>query len=165
MTQNSGGVVQITEVEVDSNERQTEALHLMAERARFMETQPGFISIAVHRSLDGKRVVNYVRWASKALLQAAHANPKFRKKWNRFGALAREIDPHLYEIFDLTTNKESRSPPIKTKKPPARLRPVGDDAIEHIGRSKSGAMARQRSQPDRRPLQRKQPPKENTRGR
>lgn len=106
MTRNGDAVVQITEVEIDSVKGQEEALRLMAERARFMKTQPGFISIALHRSLDGKRVVNYVKWKSEALLHAAHRNPKFRKEWDRFGAIAREIDPHLYEVFDLSERKE-----------------------------------------------------------
>ena len=43
----------------------------MAERARFMAGQPGFISISLHRSLDGKRIVNYIQWQSRELLHAA----------------------------------------------------------------------------------------------
>jgi hypothetical protein len=39
-------------------EKQAEALSLMTERARFMARQPGFISISVHRSLDGRRIAS-----------------------------------------------------------------------------------------------------------
>ncbi|RWO09481.1 MAG: hypothetical protein E5Y16_19670 [Mesorhizobium sp.] len=47
---------------VDSEpDKQTEALSVMTERARFMARQPGFISISLHRSLDGRRIVNYVQ--------------------------------------------------------------------------------------------------------
>lgn len=50
-------VTQITIIESDP-EKQAEALSVMAERARFMASQPGFVSISLHRSLDGRRIVN-----------------------------------------------------------------------------------------------------------
>jgi heme-degrading monooxygenase HmoA len=53
---------------------------VMTERARFTARQPGFISISVHRSLDGRRIVNYVQWQSRELLQSAHKAPEFRKE-------------------------------------------------------------------------------------
>jgi Antibiotic biosynthesis monooxygenase len=52
-------VTQITVIEAEP-ENQDEALSLMADRARFMARQPGFVSISLHRSLDGRRIVNYV---------------------------------------------------------------------------------------------------------
>ncbi|WP_368039349.1 MULTISPECIES: antibiotic biosynthesis monooxygenase family protein [unclassified Tardiphaga] len=57
-----------------------EALSLMTERARFMARQPGFFSISLHRSLDGRRIVNYLQWQSRDLLQSAHKSPEFRKE-------------------------------------------------------------------------------------
>ena len=51
-------VTQITIVESEPD-KQAEALSLMTERARFMARQPGFISVSLHRSLDGRRIVNY----------------------------------------------------------------------------------------------------------
>jgi heme-degrading monooxygenase HmoA len=78
-----------------------EALSLMAERARFMQRQPGFISISLHRSLDGRRVVNYIQWESRDLLRAAHQSPEFRKSWGQFEQLADDIDPHLYEVTEV----------------------------------------------------------------
>ena len=47
-------VTQITVIEPEPG-KQAEALSLMTERARFMARQPGFISISLHRSLDGPR--------------------------------------------------------------------------------------------------------------
>ena len=90
-------VTQITVIESEP-EKQAEALSLMTERARFMARQPGFISISVHRSLDGRRIVNYIQWQSRDLLQAAHKSPEFRKEWGHFDQLAGAIDPHLYEV-------------------------------------------------------------------
>ena len=90
-------VTQITVIEPEAG-KQAEALSLMTERARFMARQPGFISVSVHRSLDGRRIVNYIQWQSRDLLQSAHKSPEFRKGWNHFDQLTDEIDPHLYEV-------------------------------------------------------------------
>jgi len=93
-------VTQITVIEAEP-EKQQEALSLMAERARFMARQPGFVSISLHRSLDGRRIVNYVQWENRELLQSAHKSPDFRKEWRKFDELTDQIDPHLYEVADV----------------------------------------------------------------
>lgn len=90
-------VTQITVIEPEAG-KQAEALSLTTERARFMARQPGFISVSVHRSLDGRRIVNYIQWQSRDLLQSAHKSPEFRKEWNHFDQLTDEIDFHLYEV-------------------------------------------------------------------
>ena len=90
-------VTQITVIESEPG-KQAEALSLMTERARFMARQPGFVSISLHRSLDGRRIVNYLQWQSRDLLQSAHKSPEFRKEWNHFDQLTDEIDAHLYEV-------------------------------------------------------------------
>ena len=90
-------VTQITFVEVEPGE-QDHALEVMRARARFMAGQPGFVSISLHRSLDGRRIVNYIQWQSRELLHAAHRSPEFRKEWQRFDDLTETIDPHLYDV-------------------------------------------------------------------
>jgi heme-degrading monooxygenase HmoA len=90
-------VTQITVIEAEP-EKQDEALSLMTERARFMARQTGFVSISLHRSLDGRRVINYIQWQSRELLQAAHRSPDFRKSWGKFDDLTDQNDPHLYEV-------------------------------------------------------------------
>ena len=95
--ENTDIVTQITTVKVPPN-NQSEVLDLMAERARFMATQPGFISVCLHRSEDGSHVVNYVQWTNRAKLEAAHQSPEFRKKWPRFGELIEEAEPCLYHV-------------------------------------------------------------------
>ena len=90
-------VTQITVIEPEPG-KQAAALSLMTERARFMARQPGFISVSLHRSLDGQRIVNYIQWQSRELLQSAHQSPEFRKEWGHFDQLTDEIDPHLYEV-------------------------------------------------------------------
>jgi heme-degrading monooxygenase HmoA len=93
-------ITQITVVEQEPG-KQAEALALMRERAHFMAKQPGFMSISLHRSLDGRRIVNYIQWKSREQLEAAHHSPEFRKEWKRFDAMTGEIDPHLYEVAEV----------------------------------------------------------------
>ena len=94
---NNGICTQITTVKL-SPDNQDEVLNLMKERAHFMATQPGFVSVNLHRSKDGSHVVNYVQWTSADKLTAAHHSPEFRKKWPRFGELVKEADPCLYDV-------------------------------------------------------------------
>ena len=98
-------VTQITVIESEPG-KQAEALSLMTERARFMARRPGFISISLHRSLDGRRIVNYIQWQSRDLLHLAHQSPGFRKEWRHFDQLADEIDPHLYEVAHVMDSGE-----------------------------------------------------------
>jgi heme-degrading monooxygenase HmoA len=95
--ENSGVVTQITTVRVPP-EHQTEVMELMEERARYMATQPGFVSISLHRSEDGSRLVNYVQWTNRQKLEAAHQSSEFRRQWPRFGELVREAEPCLYQV-------------------------------------------------------------------
>jgi heme-degrading monooxygenase HmoA len=92
-----GIVTQITVVEAEPGKQQ-EALSLMTERAHFMAKQPGFVSIQLHRGLDGRRIVNFIQWKSREQLEAAHHSPEFRKEWRHFDEMTDQIDPHLYEV-------------------------------------------------------------------
>jgi len=98
-------VTQITIVEAEP-ERQTEALSLMKKRAHFVQGQPGFISISLHRSLDGRRIVNYIQWQSRDLLRAAHQSPDFREAWSQSEGLTDYIDAHLYEVTEILPDKQ-----------------------------------------------------------
>ena len=94
---NNGICTQITTVRL-SPDNQDEVLNLMKERAHFMATQPGFVSVNLHRSKDGSHVVNYVQWTNADRLATAHHSAEFRKKWPRFGELVKEADPCLYDV-------------------------------------------------------------------
>jgi len=97
-------VTQITFIESEP-EKQADALSLMHERARFMARQPGFVSISLHRSLDGRRIVNYIQWRTLELLRAAHESSEFRKQWGHFNQLTDEIDPNLHEVEFVAESK------------------------------------------------------------
>lgn len=112
MPQTQAGARPVTQITVVDPEpgRQAEALSLMEERARFMAQQPGCLSIALHRSLDGKRIVNFIRWSSRDLLHAAHQSPEFRSKWGEFDALTAAIAPDLYEVTTIVDGARSAAP-------------------------------------------------------
>ena len=90
-------VTQITTVKMRPD-NQDDVLALMKERAKFMASQPGFVSVSLHRSEDGTHVVNYVQWTDKERLAAAHHSPEFRKKWPKFGELVQDVEPALYDV-------------------------------------------------------------------
>ena len=98
----NGVVTQITTVKLPAD-NQDEVLKLMTERARFMAKQPGFVSICLYRSEDGSHVVNHIQWTDQKKLEAAHHAPEFRKEWSRFGDMAKEIEPCLYEAVHIET--------------------------------------------------------------
>ena len=97
MRNTDGICTQITTVKLPPD-NQEEVLALMKERARFMAKQPGFVSVNLHLSKDGSHVVNYVQWSSADKLSAAHHLPEFRGEWPRFGELADQIEPCLYDV-------------------------------------------------------------------
>ncbi len=97
-------ITQITIVEPEAG-KQDEALAIMKQRARFMASQPGCVSISLHRSLDGRRIVNYIQWKNRELLQSAHKAPEFRKAWGQFDNLTEEIEPQLYEVADVVEGR------------------------------------------------------------
>jgi heme-degrading monooxygenase HmoA len=75
-------VTQITTVKL-TPDKQDEVINLMIERARFMATQPGFVSIALHRSKDGSHVVNYVQWRDAESLAVPQEVAAIRKNCRR----------------------------------------------------------------------------------
>ena len=71
---NSGIVTQITTVKL-SPDNQKEVVDLMIERARFMASQPGFVSINLHRSKDG----SHVSTTSSGRTQTSSQRPIIRR--------------------------------------------------------------------------------------
>lgn len=65
-----------------------------------MRHLPGFVSANIHRSLDGKRVVNYAQWKTKAhfeqMLSTSVAIPHMRKAEE----LVNSFDPIQTEVVD-----------------------------------------------------------------
>jgi hypothetical protein len=75
----------------------------MTERARFMARQ--ITSISMHRSLDGRRILNDIQWQRRELLQSAHRSPEFSKEWTISMTQQTNIDPHLHEVVHVAERK------------------------------------------------------------
>jgi heme-degrading monooxygenase HmoA len=90
-------VTQINVIDVEPG-KDEELVALIIDRIRFMSRQPGFVLASLHRSLNGKRMVNYVQWRDAESLRTAHHKPEFREKWPKFSQLTKDADPELYEL-------------------------------------------------------------------
>lgn len=64
-----------------------------------MKHLPGFIFANIHRGLDGKKVVNYAQWESKAAFEAMQKSPKAMPHMKAAAALA-QFDPILCEVME-----------------------------------------------------------------
>ena len=69
---------QITTVKLPPGKPE-QALNLMIERARFMATQPGFVSVNLHRSTDGSHLINYIQWTSPECSRRRTKRPSFAR--------------------------------------------------------------------------------------
>jgi quinol monooxygenase YgiN len=61
---------------------------------------PGFVSANLHRSLDGRRVVNYAQWESAETLRAMLAHPDSRAHLQRISAVG-QGDPTICEVVSV----------------------------------------------------------------
>jgi heme-degrading monooxygenase HmoA len=66
---------------------------------RTMKNVDGFISANIHKSLDGKRVVNYAQWQSAEAFEAMVKDPEAQKHMKPVMEIA-TADFHLYEVAD-----------------------------------------------------------------
>jgi len=81
-------------------EKQHELVALLVDATqKTMKHLPGFISANIHRSLDGKKVVNYAQWESMADFEAMRKNPEAAPHMQAAAALA-QFDPILCEVSD-----------------------------------------------------------------
>lgn len=95
---NSGVVTLINVYEVEP-EKQAELTRLLAEATEaVMRHQPGFVSVNIHSSFDGSRVVNYAQWASKEDFERLMKNPEAQAQMKKFAAMARSVAPALYRV-------------------------------------------------------------------
>jgi quinol monooxygenase YgiN len=80
-------------------EKQAELARLLSEVTEStIRQQPGFVSVSVHSSLDGKRVVNYAQWVSKEDFEGFMKKPETQEQLRRFAALAKSVSPSLYTV-------------------------------------------------------------------
>ena len=80
--------------------KQQELVALLVEATdKTMRHLPGFVSASIHRSLDGRKVVNYAQWQSMGAFEAMRENPKAVPHMRAAAALA-QFEPILCEVSD-----------------------------------------------------------------
>ena len=76
---------------------------LLDELSRFAQEvkgdEPGLIGVALHRSTDGLRVVNYAQWRSEEDL--GRFVKKYHEQMNAQLRLAERANAHVYEVASL----------------------------------------------------------------
>lgn len=85
----SGLLTLINVFTVEPQKQQKLVTLLIEATEQTMKHMPGFVSANIHRSLDGKKVVNYAQWESMAAFEAMRKNPQAIPHMQAAAALAR----------------------------------------------------------------------------
>ena len=81
-------------------ENQQKLVDLLIEATeQLMKHLPGFMSANLHKSHDGKKVVNYAQWRSKDDFEAMRRNPAARPHMEAAAAIAK-FEPILCEVAE-----------------------------------------------------------------
>lgn len=68
--------------------------------------EPGLIGAALHRSIDGARVINYAQWRSET--DWNRFVQTYREQFARRAQLALRVDPHRYEVVYLSDQADEK---------------------------------------------------------
>jgi heme-degrading monooxygenase HmoA len=72
---------------MESLEQQATWLQTMHSRIHLLQSKPGFVSMALHPSLDGRNVVVYAQWESPDDLKRGASDPEVRAAREQLDAL------------------------------------------------------------------------------
>jgi quinol monooxygenase YgiN len=105
MTENNSTIIRVgaepvTLVNVFDVEpsRQQELVDVLTEGTeKVMRGRPGFVSVNLHTSIDGTRVLNYAQWLSLEDVKSTMADPEAQDYARRAAQLARAT-PHVYSV-------------------------------------------------------------------
>lgn len=89
-------LINVYEVEPEKQADLVKALSESTEST--IRHQPGFISVCVHSSFDGNKVVNYAQWASKEHFETFMKKPETQEQLKQFAGLAKSVAPSLYKV-------------------------------------------------------------------
>ena len=95
-------LINVYEVEPDKQAQLARALSESTEST--IRHQPGFISVSVHSSLDGSKVVNYAQWASREHFEGFMRKPETQEQIRRFAGIAKSVAPSLYTVDAVHAN-------------------------------------------------------------
>ncbi|KGF69789.1 hypothetical protein LL06_08865 [Hoeflea sp. BAL378] len=95
----------INVVEVDPSKCDEVVKMFVDATTAVMSGLDGFVSSSIHRSLDGKQVINYAQWESEAALEAARNNPDTHIYYQQMDAYAKSYNPMLTTVIDSQGHK------------------------------------------------------------
>ena len=84
---------------VEPEKQQALVTLLIEATEQTMKHLPGFVSANIHRSLDGKKVVNYAQWDSMDEFEAMRKSPQATPHMQAAANLA-NFEPILCEVSD-----------------------------------------------------------------
>ena len=84
---------------VEPEKQQALVTLLIEATEQTMKHLPGFVSANIHRSLDGKKVVNYAQWESLDAFEAMRKSPQAIPHMQAAANLA-NFEPILCEVSD-----------------------------------------------------------------
>ena len=90
-------VTAINTFAVDPANQQAVIRLLMSAVAVLAKSQPGFVSATIHKSIDGKRVLNYVQWRTEQDFKSVFSNAEFMRIYTDIKAIA-QPEPLIYEV-------------------------------------------------------------------
>lgn len=101
-----GNLITLINVFETKPEQQQELIDQWIHFVEGITGEPGLIGVALHRSTDGTRVINYAQWRSEA--EYSRFVGKYREQFTSRLPLAERVDPHLYEVVYLSELADSR---------------------------------------------------------
>ena len=100
-----GNLITLINVFETKPEQQQELINQWIRFVEEVKGEPGMIGAALHRSIDGTRVVNYAQWRSEGDLESFLK--KYREQMEARRLLAERVDPHIYEVVYLFEQSDS----------------------------------------------------------
>jgi quinol monooxygenase YgiN len=96
----SANLITLINVFTVDPDRQDELARLLIEATETtMRHRQGFVSATIHKSLDGKKVVNYAQWRSKEDFEAMQKDPAAIPHMKKAAELA-TFEPILCEVIE-----------------------------------------------------------------
>ncbi|VEP12877.1 conserved hypothetical protein [Hyella patelloides LEGE 07179] len=92
------GMVTVINVFTVEPEKQQSLIDFLVEEKELPMSLPGCLSFSIHKSLDGKKVLNYVQWSSHEALKSASKNPGFAAGKKQIIKLAKDFNSSFYEV-------------------------------------------------------------------
>jgi heme-degrading monooxygenase HmoA len=93
-------VMTLVNVFTVAQDKQVELAQLLVRATdEVMRHLPGFVSASIHRSVDGKKVINYAQWLSQNDFTAMQKDPRAQIHMKAATAMA-TADPIVCEVVD-----------------------------------------------------------------